>query len=131
MIFQLTIPGETPSLKNSKQVIQVKGKPRLIPSKAYQDWAKGLILELKRCELAGQEWNYPIKVDFHFYRSTYRRFDFINLAQGPLDLMVEAGILTDDDMCHVIPGEWGWSVDKGNPRAVLTIHDGGQPDANH
>lgn len=58
-----------------------------------------------------------------FYRATRRKFDHLNIAQGPLDLMVEAGILADDDMIHVLPGCFEWSVDKDNPRVEVVISE--------
>lgn len=103
-IYRLTLPSETPSLKNSKQIVTAGRFPKLVPSKFYRQWAKPILKRLKRCELVGHQWAYPVTIDFHFYRASRRRFDYINLAQGPLDLLVEAGILADDDMACVIPG---------------------------
>ncbi len=123
MPYQLTISGETPSLKNSKQIVQAGRFPKLVPSKAYKKWAKQVLRKLKRCELVGRPWHYPVIIDFHFYRTTRRRFDYVNLCQGPLDLMVEAGILDDDDMTCVIPGQWAWDVDQANPRVEVTIYE--------
>jgi Holliday junction resolvase RusA-like endonuclease len=123
MNTRIILPGNTPSLKNSKRIVQAGQRPRLIPSKAYQKWAAPLLWQLKQCELVGRQWRYPVQIDFHFYRKDKSRFDFINLGQGPLDLLVELGILADDDMRHVVPGKWAWEVDKKNPRVELVIRE--------
>lgn len=119
----LTIPGETPSLKNSKRIVWAGRYPKLVPSKFYLDWFEESHWRLKGSELIGERWQYPVTIDFIFYRRTRSRFDFVNLAQGPLDLLVEAGILDDDDMRHVIPGRMTWEVDKGNPRVEMVIRE--------
>ena len=122
--YRLIIPGETPSLKNSKRIVTTNnGRRRIIASERYEAWANAIRVRLGQCSLAGHPWSYPVQVDFHFYRTTRRRFDYINLAQGPLDLMVEAGILADDDMMHVVPGCFEWSVDKDNPRVEIVISE--------
>jgi Holliday junction resolvase RusA-like endonuclease len=119
----ITIDGSTPPLKNSKRLVWVKGRPRVIPSKRYKVWETAALAILKTSDLVDHKWQYPVTIDFHFYRPSKRRFDYINLAQGPLDVLVAVGILADDDMKHVVPGEWGWSVDKDNPRVELVIRD--------
>jgi Holliday junction resolvase RusA-like endonuclease len=120
-VVVITIPGETPSLKNSKRIIYPGGHPRLIPSKQYSRWVVAALWQLKQHPAVGREWHYPVRVDFVFYRTTRRLFDYINAAQGPLDVLVEAGILAGDDMNLVKPGEWNWAIDKENPRVELTI----------
>lgn len=119
----ITIPGNTMSLKNSKRIIMAGGRPRLLSSQPYEAWANHAGWELKASGLIDHKWRYPVTIHFHFVRATKQKFDYINLAQGPLDLLVQAGILKDDDMTHVIPGRFTWAVDKENPRCELTIEE--------
>lgn len=57
-----------------------------------------------------------------FYPQTSRKADLTNKAESVMDLLVDTGIIADDDW-HTIPelllqlGE----VDKSDPRAVVTI----------
>lgn len=122
------MPGSTISSKNHKQIVFVQRghghkTPALISSKAYTIWAKEVKAALKTHPLRGAEWNYPLTIHFHFYRKTKAKFDYINMAQGPLDLLQELGIIEDDDMNHVVPGRFTWSVDKNNPRLIMTIEE--------
>ena len=119
----IELPGQAMSLKNSKQIIKAGQSWRIIPSKPYERWAEAVLWQLKVNENIGREWRYPLRASFHFYRKTRHRFDYINLAQGPLDLLVEAGIINEDDMHHIIPGDFSWSVDKNNPRTIIKLEE--------
>jgi hypothetical protein len=120
----VTIPGQTISLKNSKQIVVTgKGKRRIIASEAYQSYAEAALWYLKGHSLIGHKWRYPLLLSFHFVRRDKRIFDHLNMGQGPMDLLVEAGIIAKDDMNHVIPADFSWEVDKRNPRCVVTIQE--------
>lgn len=123
MIHTLTIPGQTISKKNSKRIVSGGKKPILISSEAYLEWAKAALWQLKGNELIGRNWQYPVFVAFHFVRKTKQPFDFNNLTQGVCDLLIEAGIIADDDMNHLIPCRFSWEVDRANPRCVVAISE--------
>ena len=123
MKHTIIIPGNAMSKKNSKNIVWVDGSPRIISSKAHNEWAKDALLVLNTNELVGHLWHYPIRMSFHFVRANKRRFDFNNLTQGITDLLQQSGIIKDDDMNHVIPGpDFFWSVDKDDPRTIVTIY---------
>ena len=121
--MKIIINGQTISKKNSKRIVPTQnGKSRVISSAPYLQWA-----EAAKWQLAGYQprpWRYPVRVRFTFYRQNAHRFDYNNLSQGPLDLLVEAGILADDDMTHVTPEFAGWQVDKIYPRVEIEILEG-------
>ncbi len=122
MKHTIIVPGNAMSKKNSKDIIWAGGSPRIVSSKAHNRWAKDALLVLKTNELVGHPWKYPVRMSFHFVRETRRRFDYTNLMQGIEDLLQLAGIIEDDDMNHVIPGpDFSWSVDKNDPRTIVTI----------
>lgn len=124
-MVKIVILGNTASLKNSKQVFAKADRVIFTASKTYKEWKGPAEAELRStyARLIGREWKYPLRVDFFFARRDRRKFDYINIAQAPLDLLVEVGILRDDDMTSVIPGEWSHTVDKENPRVELIIHE--------
>lgn len=123
--YKLIIPGNTPSLKNSKQLVWGKGqdRPRLIASETYRAWKPQALCSLRQSPLVGKQWRYPLRVSFHFIRKDNRAFDHINIAQGPLDLMTEAGIIEDDSMKHVTPGDFSYQVKKDSPCVIVTIEE--------
>jgi hypothetical protein len=103
---EIWIPFEVPSFKNSKEM---QGK-RLTHSAAVKDYIK----------LSEPQWRYQshnfkamaqevnedgriLHIEFTFVRATKQKFDYINMAQGPLDLMQEYGWLADDDADTVKP----------------------------
>ena len=119
----ITIPGQTISKKNSKRIVIVRNKPMLVSSQAYQNWAHAAVWQLKTNEFVGREWQYPLFVGFHFARYGKGPFDYNNLTQGILDVLIEAGIIKDDNMNCVIPCGFSWEVDKHNPRCVVAISE--------
>lgn len=120
----IVIEGEVYSKKNSRQFVGTKGKPRLLPSKQYRQWADDVLWQLKVHPAVGRRWKYPLTAYFKFYRKTKRRFDYNNLSQGPLDLLVDAGIIEDDSMNHIIPNfSAGWAIDKKNPRVEIFLEE--------
>lgn len=121
--YKLVIPGNTPSLKNSKQIFINKKteKPFVTSSQAVKSWYPGAFEAAAQSPLVMKEWKYPLQISFHFIRATEHHFDFINVSQAPLDLLVDARIIEDDDMLHVIPGDFSYQVKKDAACCILTI----------
>ena len=141
MIF---IPGNVPSLKNSKQISTVAGKPVLLYSKTVKKYLQNLgiqrlssrtgITEYKtRQNLFKQAINgffddapTPCVLGFNFVRDSKRVFDFHNACQIICDLLVAHGDIKDDDIKHLIPvpmminGSW-YSVCRERPGVYLKI----------
>ena len=142
MIF---VPGNVPSLKNSKQMAKTKdGKPVLLYSKTVKKYLQNLgiqrlsskdgIVEYKtrpnvfKTKINGffDGVEYPCVLGMNFVRDSLRTFDFINAAQIICDLLVAHGFIKDDDIKHLIPvpmqinGTW-YSVCRDNPGVYLKI----------
>lgn len=118
MIF---ISGNVPSSKNSKQWT---GK-MLINSKTVRNYIKNHCSEW--CENTGKFKEMikgkekPYKIGFYFIRDSKRKFDYINAAQLPLDLMQDYDWIDDDDVDNVIPVFLGYEVDKNNAGVRIEI----------
>lgn len=133
--YKLVIPGNTPSLKNSKQIFhkwitdkktgQRKNVPFVTSSEQHKKWYPQAFEEVNNSPLVLKEWNYPLRISFHFIRETKETFDWINVAQAPLDLLKNARIIEEDDMLHVIPGDWSYEVHPGAACCILTIEEYG------
>lgn len=118
MIF---INGNVPSSKNSKQwtgkmLINSKTVMRYKKNTADEWWENtGKFKEMIK------EKEKPYKIGFYFIRDSKRKFDYINAAQLPLDLMQDYGWIDDDDVNNVIPVFLGYEVDKKNPGVRIEI----------
>lgn len=118
---EIFIPGNVPSLKNSKQWT---GK-YLVPSKTVSRYLKEHIIDYEKLIY----WFYeqfknkhkPYKISFKFIRGTKHKFDYVNAAQLPLDIMVDLRILDDDNADEVIPVFEPYEYSKENPGVIIKI----------
>lgn len=115
------IPFNTPSSKNSKRWT---GK-MLINSKQVMNYKKATavfwVKHSKDFLKTTKNLEKPLKIGFYFIRDSKRKFDFVNLAQLPLDLMQEYGWIPDDCMTEVIPVFLGFEVDKEKAGVEISI----------
>lgn len=121
MYLSITIKGDVPSKKNSKQLIMAGGRPRIIPGKFYNTWHEEKMWEIKK-HVPRSPIEKVDKVIIHFYASTRRQADCTNKAESIMDLMVDAGIIKDDNwfVCPDVHPQF-MGVDKNNPRAEVRI----------
>lgn len=63
----------------------------------------------------------PYKIAFFFVRNSARAFDYVNVAQLPLDLMQEYGWIENDNMLNVLPIFAGYNVDKTKPGVYISV----------
>ena len=136
------IPGNVPSLKNSKiktsrgvfhsktvaRYLRVLGVQRYSPSRKEVVGYKTRP-NLFREALETAKWEKPegrIVLGFHFVRGSKHKWDFGNISQMPLDLLSAHDFIEDDNMDWVIPmpfkmkGEW-YSYHKENPGVYIKI----------
>lgn len=66
----------------------------------------------------------PVQITYRFYMKTKRKVDALNLCAAADDLLVEAGIIADDNS-EIIKSHDGTRVyyDKQNPRTEVYITD--------
>ena len=126
MIRLIRIDGEIHSSKNSRRIMRTrKGQPFIAKSvKSKEDegsFAIQLYEQRETWEKMTNGLRYPLKITFLFFRSSKRRFDYVNMAQGVLDAMVKAEYLPDDSADYVIPEFLPYMVDKKNPGCDLTV----------
>lgn len=114
---KLIINGRVPSKKNSKQVVCFGNRPRVLPSKNYQEWHKTALQELKVVPIKTIETS---ELTLTFFAPDKRASDLSNKAESIMDLLVDAGVLKDDNW-FIIPKLiliFG-GVDKENPRCEI------------
>lgn len=101
MIISFTISGDIPSKKNSKRIVYHGHRPAIISSKNYEAWHMMASYELKRVIWPLPKPNLPFRkvkvVELVFWPKTKRRKDLTNVADSVMDLLVDNGILADDN----------------------------------
>lgn len=117
--IHFTVPINPVTKKNSQRVVPCRGYYRVLPSKAYERYEK----EARRClSFCGEAISGPCEVVGLFYMKTRRKVDLTNLLEALDDLLVEHGILADDNS-RIIVSHDGSRVlyDPKNPRTEVTI----------
>lgn len=122
MRIEFTIPVRPATKKNSGQIIQVKGRSILIPSKQYKQFEKACLPYLKQVKDTAGVINYPVNVQCIFFTETKRKIDLPNLLNAIDDAMVKSELLIDDNR-DIISAHDGSRVfhDKFNPRIEIII----------
>lgn len=117
----MTITGDTPSKKNSRNIFCRGGFPVNIPNQRYKDWHEAGMWQLKAQKIKPIA-SGTVMVNITIYPKTKRASDLTNKSESCMDLLVDAGILPDDNwfiVQQVILTFGG--VDKDNPRAEVEI----------
>ena len=119
--MRVFIEGNVPSLKNSKQWT---GK-HLISSKSVREYLKNHKLDYLQYKLKWinelDKLDKPYKISFKFIRGSRHKFDYVNAAQLPLDIMVDIGVLEDDNADIVLPVFEQYEYNKDNPGIWIEI----------
>lgn len=112
--------GSVPSKKNNRRPLTINGRKMNLPSHRYETWHKGAQNQLI------EHWNTKIEhcrqVRITIFPPNQRRFDLSNKAESLMDLLVDCGILVDDNY-QVVPElvvRYG-GVSKDAPRAEIVI----------
>lgn len=115
--MKIVIPVVPVTKKNHQQIISVKGRPVVIPSKQYRQYEADCAPFLKACHIG-----YPVNVKALYYMPTRRRVDLCNLHEALCDVLVKHGVIEDDNS-NIIVSMDGSRVlyDKHNPRTEIYI----------
>lgn len=118
--------GNTPSKKNSKQIVYVRGRPLIISSKKHKDWHSIALESLKlsciKQNIHKMTLTTTSDIILTFYAENRRKFDLTNKAESIMDILVDVGLLEDDNY-EVVPNltlKFG-GLDKNNPRCEIEI----------
>jgi len=114
------IGGIIPAKKNNKQVVRRGKGYDILPSKRHQAWHKKALplLKAQGIPLHGD----PVVISFYIWYPDHVRRDIDNTITTLMDLMVDAGILKDDN-ASIVQEVHGYlsGYDKDEPGAVVTI----------
>ena len=96
--MEFILRGNIPSKKNSR--INTRSG-RSFPSKAYTQWHEIACWQLKRLKTI----DYRIKIDYIFTPKDKRKFDVSNKIESINDLLVDMGIIKDDNYIFLLIGD--------------------------
>lgn len=116
----ITLFGRIPSKKNSKIMICRRGRPILISSPAYATWHETQMWVLKDHKLRKQVPKTIKSIELNFYAPDSRKTDLSNKTESIMDLLVDCGLITDDNW-YIVPQLIlnFCGVDRENPRVEI------------
>jgi len=117
---RLFVKGRIPSKKRGRNLFVRGGKLVNIPSKKYEEWHKEAIVQI--CDYKCRLLKDIHKVTLSFWAPDKRASDLTNKAESIMDLLVDAGILEDDNWWLVGKIELVFmGVNVQNPRCEIYI----------
>lgn len=127
-MIEFTIPLQPISKKNSQQIMinRSTGKPFIMPSQKYREYQAAAAWYIPRIvdkrTHAHTSINFPVTVKCLFYMGTRRKCDLTNLLEAIDDILVDAGLIADDNYT-IIESHDGSRVlyDKDKPRTEVYI----------
>lgn len=117
--MEITIPGQTPSQKNNKQIIPSR-PPRLVDNPIVKKWRNETAKYLAETYKEDLKEKQVIAI-YTFYLKDRVRRDIDNMISSCNDALVQAGILSDDNWKVLRIGGAEAVLDKDNPRAEITL----------
>ena len=117
MNFVISTPPRTK--KNSQQIITVKGRLMIIPSKLYKEYEKACAPYIPKID---NPIDYPINLQCIYYMPTKRKVDLNNLLEATTDMLVHYKFLKDDNSTIVYSHDGSRvKYDKEHPRTEIYI----------
>lgn len=120
ILYQASIELNPITKKNSQQIYKngKTGARWISQSDAYKKYARGA-----KWFLHGEpQINEPVNVKMLFFMSSRRKVDLSNLQSACLDILVDNGVLADDNSKIVVAHDGSRVLyDKENPRTEIEI----------
>jgi Holliday junction resolvase RusA-like endonuclease len=96
------------------------GRPVLLPSKPYKEYREVCMWKIPGWQKT--RINEPVNLQCVYYLGTKRRVDLCNLIEATCDILVDAGVIADDNSKIVVSHDGSRvKLDRDNPRAEITI----------
>ncbi len=120
--IRFTIPLPPVTKKNHGRIVMCGRYPKLLPSKAYENYARNAKPFLQTIYRNVGSVDSPVNLKCVFYLDRRRKGDLAGYLQAVQDLLVETGILADDNR-NIVASVDGSAVlyDKENPRTEVTV----------
>lgn len=115
--MRIYLKGETPSKKNSRINL---ANGRSFPSKRYLEWHKSATVQVYE-QTKPKMIDYPCRIEIEFIHGDKKRRDSDNMVSSVLDLLVDTGVLADDNWLVVREINVGNSFESKNPCCFVSI----------
>ena len=118
--FSYVFRGEVASKKNSRRIVRVNGRSVLLPSKKYVAWekyARQIILSSGRPGTPLPAATLTIRI----YHGDMVRRDTNNSTQGIQDVLVEMGVIADDNWMVIGSPRVDHFIDVSDPRMEVDV----------
>ena len=119
--LKITLYGNPVTKKNSQRILMTRaGRPFIMPSKQYEQYRRDCLRQIQGGKKFGV--NRPVNIKYLFYMQTRRKVDLTNLEESLDDILVDAGVIVDDNS-NIVAGHDGSRVlyDKESPRVEIEI----------
>lgn len=121
--IKIIIHTDPRSKKNSMRIVTRGKYPKLLPSAQYEAWRNECLAVINNDYPQNKIGiNYPVNLKIVYYMKTRRKVDITNLHSAVSDMLVDAGVIADDnrDICAAYDGSRVF-YDKEDPRCEITI----------
>lgn len=119
-MLKIILNGTPPSKKNAKIIVCRGSRPLVLPSKNYTAWHDEQMWLLKKYK---QKFQFA-RLVITFFSGDKRLYDLTNKAESIMDLLVDAGILADDNYSvvadlHLVYG----GIAPKSPHVIIDIYE--------
>lgn len=124
-LVKFVIPLNPIPKKNNMRIIwnPKTHRPQIIPSKRYTDYEEVAGYYINRYRPA-KPYDGKLEITYKFYRDSNRRVDQTNLCESIDDILVNYGVIKDDDFKTLVSHDGTRVyVDKENPRTEVYIYE--------
>ena len=124
--IRFVLYGQPITKKNSQQIVRLGNRSAIVPSKAYKAYKALVAPQVMALHLPQIE--SPVHAQYTYYLAQRRPTDQSNLIEATDDILVELGVLADDN-CLIVHSHDGTRVryDKENPRVEITLTQSVEP----
>ena len=120
MTLNIVIKGRPITKKNNGEIVYIKGRPKILPSRRYREYARAALFQIPKD--AKLNIDYPCNVKCVYFMPTKQKVDLTNLEEGTDDILTAAHVIKDDNV-NIVATHDGSHVryDKENPRVEIEI----------
>ena len=118
--YSYVFRGEVASKKNSRMLVHSNGRSFLLPSERYREWEKNAKSVISLCGRPAAPFK-AARLSIRIYHGDAVRRDTNNATQGIQDVLVEMGVIEDDNWMVIGSPEVSHFIDVADPRMEVDV----------